>query len=360
MLLYIIVFAVIAFLAVEYEFRPIHNKAPLVIISIVLILMAGFRSPEVARDYESYLYNFEIVKEIDDWIFLTIMEPAFIAIVYVICLFSDENYGFYIMLFFATFAVLLKVKSIDKLAFNPYLVLLLYYSHYFVLHEMTQIRIGLASAIFLASIPYYLKNNYKVFVPLVLIAALFHYSSIYFLLILFFDKKSFSTILYTIVIGLSLALGIVRLPLTALLSRFDASDVSVKLNTYVELGQAGLLQNVNVFNIVTVLNLLCCLYMIFIVPRDILLSDKKLLLFLKCNILSIFFLCLLSGVPTIAFRFMELFGIVSMFLFAYLVKFLPFKKANPFVLVALAGFMYYVAVFYGEGLLQEYKVVPIK
>lgn len=360
MLIYIIYFVLIAVMAVEYEFQPFENKIPLVIISLMLILLAGFRSPEVARDYDSYQLNFELIRNLDDPIFLTILEPGFIAIVYIIQLVSAENYAMLIMLFFALASVTIKIKAIDQLALNPYLVILFYFAHFFILHEMTQIRIGLASGIFLISLPYYLKGNRPAFTGMILIACLFHYSAIFYLGILFFDTRTVNRYIYSAALGLTLILAIVRLPLTSLLSKFDSASVSVKLENYVELGQRGLLEDINVFNSMTILNFLCCTYLLFFIPASTLLADKKLVLFLKCNILSIFLLSLLSGVPSVAFRFSELFGVVSMFLFAYLVRFLPFYKLNLVIVVLLAGLLFYIVGFYGGGLLNEYKIVHIK
>ncbi|CAN5496609.1 hypothetical protein BH11BAC3_BH11BAC3_01200 [soil metagenome] len=360
MLIYIVYFILIAVMAIEYELKPFQSKIPLVIITLLLVGMAGFRSPEVSRDYETYQMNFEIIKNLNDPLFLTLMEPGFIAIVYVIRIFSEQNYAMLIMLFYALCAVSLKVKSIRMLSINPYLVILFYFSHYFILHEMIQIRIGLASAIFLYSLTYYLKGNRRSFILLILLATLFHYSAIFYLLILVFDVRILNRYLYSAILAFTILLAYVRLPLASLLSKFDSSTISPKLDTYVELGQRGLLDDVNVFNSITLINFFCCSYLLYLVPKPILLSDKRLVLFLKCNILSLFMLALLSGVPSVAFRFSELFGIVSMFLFAYLAKFLPAMKANIFICILLAGLIFYIIGFYGSGLLGEYRMVNIK
>jgi EpsG family len=358
MLIYLIYFILFAVVAVEYEFRPFQSKIPMLVIAILLIGLAGFRSPEVARDYEAYQMNFEIIPNIDDPIFLTIFEPGFIAIVYVIRLFSDQNYAMLIMLCFAICSVSIKIKSISSLSVNPYLVILFYFSHYFILHEMTQIRIGLASAIFLFSIPYYLKGNRKAFAGLVLLATAFHYSAILYLGILLLNKHTFNRLVYAGALGLSIILAYLRLPFASIFTQLNTTNA--KLNTYVELGQRGLLEDVNVFNVITITNFICCWYYILFLPRTVILADKRLSLFIKCNVLSIFLLSLLSGVPSVAFRASELFGVTSMFLFAGLIKFLPLQKANIFLLILLSGFIFYVVAFYGGGLLSEYKVVKFR
>jgi len=359
MLIYIAYFIFIAFLAVEYELNPINSKALLVFVMLLLALMAGLRGPGVAMDYEPYLSNFNIIYNIDDPIFLTIFEPGFVAIVYTIGTSFKTNGAALIMLFFAFTSVFLKGISIHRLSINPYLAILFYFSHYFILHEMTQIRIGLAAAIFLVSLPGYLKGNRIRFTGMILLATMFHYSAILYLLVLLFDLSSFNRFRYFAVLALCAVLSFIRIPLSVFLSKFNSRDVSLKLDTYVEFGQKGIVETVNVFNFVTICNIFCCVYLTIFVPKSVLSSDKKLNFFLKCNLLSIFFLSFFSGMASVAFRFSEIFGTVSMFLFPYLAKYLPAKKYNVFILVILAALIFYVHAFYKQ-LLNPYHFVNIK
>ncbi len=118
-------------------------------------------------------------------------EPGFTAIVLIFRSVFELNYVLPLMLFFAFSTVLLKIISIKKLSVNPYLVILFYFSHFFLLHEMTQIRIGFASAFFFIAAIFYLKGNKLIYTLLILFATLFHYSAIMYLILLFFDSRSF-------------------------------------------------------------------------------------------------------------------------------------------------------------------------
>ena len=134
-----------------------------------------------------------------------------------------------------------------------------------------------------------------------------------------------------------------------------AQDISVKLNNYVQLSEVI---SVSVFNSLNLLNIFCCAYLIFFLDKETLLNDKRLILFLKCNLLSIFLLSFLAGAAAFSLRFSQLFGIVNIFLFTYLVKYLPAKKFNVFILVLVAALFFYVMEFYG-GLLSPYKIINI-
>lgn len=348
-------------LAVEYELKPFKNVLFLVFSVILLGLMAGLRGPDVSKDYEGYQYVFDTIYDMAGQtdVILPILEPGFTAIVVVFRTLFENNYGLAIMLFIAFISIGLKTISFTRLSFNPYLVILFYYSHYFFLHEMTQIRIGFASAIFFVSVIYYLRGNKTVFIMLILTATFFHYSAIIYLAVLLFDPKRFNKYTYSIAIGVSLVLGYLKIPILNFIGNLDPSDVSQRLSNYTYLVESGNAQSVNVFNALNLLNIACCLYFIILIPAQKLAEDKALTLFLKCNILSIFLLSLLSGVPSLAFRFSELFGIVSMFVFASLLKYLPFGKLNILITVMIAAIIFYVIAFY-VGLLNPYYFIKIR
>ncbi len=360
MTIYIVCFIFLAILALQYDFEPFESNTVLVCVIILLCILAGFRAIGVDKDYFQYQLSFDFIYDIVDGpAALTVYEPSFLGLVLVIRHFFDNNYGLIIVLCIAVPSIILKMTSIKRFAINPYLVILFYFSHYFLLQEMTEIRVGIASAIFLVSLSYYLKRNYIACFALIILATSFHYTAILFLLVFLFNTKNFNRVIYSVLIALSILFAFVQLPLIDVFGHFDLALVSRKLNSYSDLVENGVIESINVFNAINICNILCCLYFMFFVRKSLLISDKRLVLFLKCNILSIFLLSLLSGVPSIAFRVSELFGIMSMFLFAYLAKYLPAFKFNTLLLVLLAGLFLYINLFYGQ-LLGPYKFIKIK
>ncbi|MEP7106636.1 MAG: EpsG family protein [Ferruginibacter sp.] len=354
MLVYILFFIFIAILAIDYEFNQTKSNYMLVFVALALALLAGFHHPDVTRDSWAYLYAFETVFESKDPLVLAFYEPGFVFIIYIIRSIFTYNYGFLIMLVFALSSVFFKIISIRALSINPYLVILFYFSHFFMLHEMTQIRIGLASAIFFVSIKYYLKGNIKAYIGLILMAACFHYTAILYLGILFFKKDSFNRYWYSFIILFSVGLSFFQVPLIGYLSSLNSSEYSAKFDNYVI--AAEYMDKIKVLNMVTILNILCCLYLIVAVVPGGITDDKKLAFFLKCNILSIFLLAFFSGVPSIAFRLSDLFGMLSMFTFAYLARYLPLKKFNIFVTIIIAVVFFYFFVL-SSDLIKPYRIV---
>ena len=363
MLIYIVFFIFFALLSVEYELGTFKNNRILIsIIIILLTLFAGLRGPNVTKDYTSYVIIFDYINDLgfrNDGVFLPLFEPGFVAVIILLKDLFTVNFVVAIMLFFALATILIKIISIFKISPFPYLVILFYFSHFFFLHEMTQIRIGFASSIFFIALIYYLKGQRITFSLLILVATFFHYSAILFLLLLLFDSKKFNKYIYAGVIVMSLALGYLRLPLLNFLGNFDPANLSGKLNNYTDLVESGSAESIHVFNTLTVLSIIICSYFILCLPKEKIIEDKPIALFLKCTILSVFLLCFLSGIPSIAFRFNELFALVSIFLYASLVKYLPFGKFNIVVTILIAGVIFYTIVFH-TGLVNPYYLQTIK
>ncbi|HEY5406521.1 MAG TPA: EpsG family protein [Ginsengibacter sp.] len=362
MIIYFIYFIVLAIIAVEYELNPFKSNGLLIFITLSLALLAGLRGQEVSRDYLPYQYAFDNIQEFignGSIMNFGIYEPGFIGIVILFKFFFIQNYGVAIMLFFAIGSVAMKIFVIDRFSINPYLVILLYFSHYFIIHEMTQIRIGFASAIFLVSLIFYFKNNYKAYIGMILVATMFHYSAFGYLLLLLFNKTSFNLYFYSALILSAIILGFLRLPLFnfagGILSSFDNNG---KIDAYSTLMEFNLVDDVKVFNFINLAKIICTLYLMFLIPKAQLLRDSHLIFFLKCNILSIFTLSLFSGVPLIAFRISDLYGVISMFNFAYLARYLPFSKYNIWIVVLIAGLLFYLNAIHG-GLLNPYKMIKI-
>jgi hypothetical protein len=247
----------------------------------------------------------------------------------------------------------------EKLIVNPYLAVLLYFSHYFVLLEMTQIRVGFASAIFFIAILFYLKNKRWIFFLLVLLAISFHYSAVLYLAVLIFNNRDLNRYLYSGILVLSILLGLIKLPLFDILGRFSPDVFVGKLQGYEYISKYGNDLSINTFNVVYIANVISIFYLLFFVPKAVMKQDIPLMFFIKGNILSIFLLSFLSGVPLIAFRVSELFGILSFFMFAAMTPYLPFKRLNIVFPVMLAALFFYINYFHND-ILNPYRIVHFR
>jgi hypothetical protein len=363
MYIYCLLFILLAIIAVEYEFKTVKNvDFILATIGIFLTLFVGFRDVSVSRDYLPYLNSFNYILHrgnTEETALLPLFELGFVFIVKVCYSFFHDNGPLAIMLVFATLSISIKFFAFRKLAFNPLLVLLLYYSQYFFIEEMTQIRNGLACSFFFLAIYFYLKNaKIKVF-ACILFAMLFHNSAILYLLLFLIRKDKLNAWLYgTIFLG-AIVLGLIKLPLLSfVLPNVDLTLISTKLTTYADTADASFYEKIRFFNVLNTCNVIMTAYIFFYCVKNKI-KDANLFLFLKCNIISIFVYGLLIDVPSMATRVTELFGAVFPLLFAYSIKLPPFKKWNILFLIGIASIYFYINLFYGK-LLNPYELIRIR
>jgi hypothetical protein len=321
------------------------------------MFMAGLRGPGVDRDYLSYQLNFELITEIAFPQNLLLMEPSFVTLVTVIRELFQTAYSSVIFFIIAVLAVGLKMKSIKNLGINPYMCVLLYYSHFFLLHEMTQIRIGAASAIFLYAIPSLLNKEKTKYILLIVLAATFHISALLFLLFMLFDTTTFNQTKYFLLLCIAFILAYIKLPFLEFLNIFEG--IGLKYDSYVETVEKGEATQINILNATYVMSIFFCILIGLFVEKSKLLEDKLSLISLKSTFISFFVLCLLSGVPTVSFRVSEIFGLFTMFLFVSTLKYFPQKKVFIILLVSCAAILFYINLFHGEGLLKAYRMINI-
>lgn len=174
-------------------------------------------------------------------------DNGFYFIIKTITYFTDNSIWMFIVI--ASIAILLNFKSFKQ--YTPYLFLaiLLYFVHNFVLKEMIQMRVGLASSICLYSIYYLKQNNYKKTLILWLIAVSIHLTvAIFGMVILLYKFQPNKRFLFFSLI-LSLIIGTVC-PLGSLLKKQIGIDD--RLDEYIAYGDneygeiLGIWNNLNV------------------------------------------------------------------------------------------------------------------
>jgi len=182
------------------------------VLLLLLIIIVSIRS--VGFDYDSYesAYNQLHVSDISD-IFSDIQfEPGFILL-------NKFSPSFIVLIIFmGLITLLIKNKLILNISPFPIVSLMILFLGYYLNFEMGQIRQALAMSITLFSIQYY--TDKKKFLFFVLIAILFHYSALIFLLVLIIPTKIKSWYFY--VIGLFIAIILF----------FNIEPVFMKLSDY--------------------------------------------------------------------------------------------------------------------------------
>jgi len=309
--------------------RKKHNGLFL-LFGIFLFLIAVFGSRH-SVDYENYLKMFNIIDE------LTIhsIEPSFIFITNLIKFLFDN--ALFLFVVYALLGVFLTCKAIKNLSEFWFLSLLIYLSHFFLLQEMTQIRVGVACGFMLLAIKPVYERDFKRFLCYTLLAVLFHYSAILFFFLWFLPVHNISRKFYALLIPAAYLLysfGISFVSLAELVSSPIPilKDRILSYRIYME--QENL--PINVFNVV---QLIRCAFVFLLLWKYPLLKqhNKYVPILLQLYVLSVVALVVFADLPIFAFRISELIGVVEIILIPC-VYYLLRPKQVAVALISLLGF----------------------
>jgi hypothetical protein len=314
----------------------------LILIGVLLILVAGLRPTGIDGDSLNYIgvlhvslseANF-IDKEPCFWIINELNKILFAG--------NDQTF----FLIFAIIGVTLKVLAIQKLSLLPIFSIFTYLCLYFILHEMTQIRAGVAAAIFLLAIPNIYNRNFKAFLLKTILAMMFHYSAILMLLVYFLNpyKINLKVFFFLPLIGIIfmlIGINVITIlnPFLFILPDFIAN----KIELYILLLDDEKFNQINVFNFYYAS--LLVFYYIMILHHNYFKSLYDVL-FLKIFGLMLFFFYFSSAIPVLAFRVSEFFGVVLIILIPHFALIFKQKTIAKIPLILwLTIYLIFIMVF---------------
>lgn len=284
---------------------------------VTLIAVAALRPEGIDRDYMEYLSHF------NNYDSVAMLEPTFKAIAW----FSHTFFSSSHLLLFAIYAALgvgLKAVAIERLSDVAMLSLAIYISQFFILHEMTQIRAGVASALLLLAIKPLYERNWRLFFALALCATAFHLSGVI-IFALWFISPHRRLKLYLPIIPVAIGLSLLGVDLLTLI---PIPYLSTKIALYQNIREYtdSVHNQINLFNGLYLLRLaLCCL--LFWAAPTLTKRNRYYTLLLKVYTLSLAALPLFAHLPVVAYRVYELLGIVEIILIPTLIYIIRPKVA---------------------------------
>ncbi|MCQ4035374.1 EpsG family protein [Kaistella montana] len=343
MILGIVVIFFLIFLMVIFPTRiKIINKILFLFTLIILILFAAFRDGKSVNDYELY---------VGAWYWAsyekTTIEASFIFIRDIL---RDGLRLHYLSIFiiYAILGVVTKLFAIKKIANNFYLAVLIYLSHFYILHELTQMRAGVAAGFILLAIAPLYNRNIKQFLFLTSIAIVFHYSAVLMLPLWFVRTNKNTKFLYYLV-----PIGIVfYVTGFNFIQKIPIPYFQTKLDTYQKLTEDGVegYAKINVFNAFYLLRVLI-FYFVMIFRHKIAEHSKYFYLLLRIEGISLFALPTLAIIPAIAYRVHEFLGIVELVLYPLIIYAFRIRIVGYFVVIMIALIMFCVNIFYNKLIL---------
>ena len=299
----ILIFVVIVSLISEDNNDNESVKWAYVGILCLLVLLVGFRPPGFDTDSQNYVNYYEAV----DIGVVELIEPTFDIISSFARIFDEPQLIFII---YALLAIPLKGYAITKLTPLWFLSLAVWMSNYFILHEFTQIRTAVATAIFLYAFYYLLEKRRWVYVWLILLASLFHYSALILLPLAVLGTNPFNSCWrLLLLISPLLCYGFYFMGIDPM-TLIPIPLFQEKMDIYEQLRDTGVDQALNVFNMM-VLFRLASYYFILWKSREIAKSCPSVYLMLKVMCLSICFYAFFAYMPSMGMRTSEVFGVID-------------------------------------------------
>ena len=304
-LLFFLLFALISVIYV-FDFKNTIVKNIVIIgISIILILVAGLREKGMDSDY--YVYrNFWRTRKL-----LGNVEYSF----YILRNFIKNTLALdfqSLLLVFAFLGVSVKVSAIRLVSPVLWGSMLIYFSHYFILHEFTQIRIGVATGFVLFSIYFLSGKKYILYFIFALLAIFFHQSCVVVLLFPLIKNARTNILVFTLLIPLGYILYFLN---TYFNVNIPIPGLQDKIDLYEEATESGFLKDskINAFNALFLIRVFI-FYVLFFYSKKISPFFPGFYIFFKVYALSLFSFLFLSKIPVFSFRIQELLGVVEILL----------------------------------------------
>ncbi len=176
MIPYLVLTAIVSFFSL-LELTTIRNKDGLYFsLFLILLFFIGARD-NIGTDWWIYKGFFFQVDEV------SLVEPGYELIQIIVRAINKDS--FYLMVFVTSFLSLsIKFSIFKKVSPLAFISILYYFGYYYIVQDANQVRQGLAAGILLYSIQSLVDKKFKKFIVVVLLATLFHVSSLVFLLCL--------------------------------------------------------------------------------------------------------------------------------------------------------------------------------
>jgi len=308
------------------------NKQVGYFLCLLLIIIAAFRPPGIDRDYYNYKNMFEDLSILGG----SSIEYSYQVITKTIKIFT--NNFIYVLLFYALFGIGLKYIAIRELSEYWILSLLVYFGYFYICYDMTQIREGLAMAIFLLSIPDIKERRINPFLLKFIIAFFIHYSAIIMFPIFFVIRPKYKSFLpYLFILFLSIiSLVFANNKLLLIIKLFPISGIQKKLEFYINLQKKDIFNTINIFTIARILRISIIMILIFYV-KAIEQYNQYVRTLLQIYIISLSVFFFLVGLPPVfSYRLSEFLGIVEIIIFPLLAYIIKPKLIGEIVVVFIA------------------------
>jgi hypothetical protein len=325
LLLYFFIFILLALFSLYKNEQT--KKVFFICSGLLLFLIAAFRSSGIDRDYFGYINYYNDVLHSS----FSRVEPTFILITNIVNKIFSNN--LYLFVIYALLGVFLKFYAINTLTSFRLLSVLVYFSGFFLLFEMTQIRAGVAAGLLLLCIQPIKERRLGLFLFLASLASLFHYSALVIFPLYFLKGNKLNALIYLLLIPFAYILYYSKFNLLVLPRVIPIPLIQIKLTTY--LYKASLDSTINLFNFILISR--CLLAYLFLWKWKLISETNTYSIILtKIYVIAIFIFVAFASIPAISSRISELLMIVEIILIPHLYIIMKPRYLSVSVVIGIA------------------------
>lgn len=302
-------------------------------VEIALILISTYRSENI-NDYANYAEAFLMGGSNHN-------EPGFEFLTKIIRA-NTDSFLFFLFLI-ASIAVTLNIIAISKFSNLIPLSLLIYVANNYILHDMIQIRCGIACGVFLFAVPFIYKRSFIKYFLIICICILFHYSSIAFLPLYFINSKKIRYKIYVSFIPIAFIACLFGLRIGNLAGLIPIPEFQALWRMYGNSLVNGVdISQINIFNFSILIRVILTIILL-LNSSSLITYNKYFIIWVKIYTFSIIAFLICSDIPVIAFRVSELYQCIEFLLLPLIIYTIPryYKPLRRFAGIAVALCLFY-------------------
>lgn len=335
-LLYLFIFVVSVFAFANKE-KAKYAGLLFGLVGFVLVVYAAFRDGNAVADYNVYVQYYEDYTE-------TLVEPSFVFISFLVH--HTFAHPIFIFIIYAILGVTLKFIAIRQLTHLLFLSILIYISYFFILHELTQIRAGVASGMVLLCIKPLYERKLKRFLLYATIATFFHFSAILVFGFWFLNPFKINRFFYSLLIPVAYVVYFLKINVVYIV---PIPYIKEKMDIYQELLD---MQQINVFNLLYLIKCFILYYLLYFLPQ-IQRHNPYVVLLIKLYAISLFCFTFFAIIPVLGFRISELIGIVEIIVLPFIYYTIQPKEFSKLIVLVVVLVLSYVQIFHGELIVTQ-------
>lgn len=332
--------------------------------AVVLILVVVLRHYDCNRDFFVYhqLYDMAppmsmLKSSLSEYNANIITEFSFSSL----CTFlkdtgnSDKMNFIIIFAIYALLGVSINLYAIKKLSDLEFFALFIYYSNMFFLHEMTQVRAGVAIGLMLLGVAALRDEKYLKFVLYILIGSFFHTSALMGFVLLVFRKMRASATVWGVAFLLCVIVHLTHYDILNIINIIPIEFYQYKLKRYILLqDREGFEINyLNFSFLVQMMVLVLC----FFYQEKLEKEDKHVNILLNMVAFSSCCYLFFGQIPGFAVRISELYNSGLVVLLPLIIKVMNPKALSQSLVIVIGSLLFFINAFRSEIMMYGYKFI---